>query len=121
MATSPAQKLATKKYRAGNIDVVSFDVKKGKRDEYKAAAAAMGLGQMEMIRRAIEEYIANHGEGVPTVAPVKPAFIAPQLSSEQRKILDTIESLPPDARRALMKFLHALQAEQSVAEKATVD
>lgn len=69
MAISAAQKLAAKKYRVGNIDVVSFDVKKGKRDEYKAAAAAMGLGQMEMIRRAIDEYIANHGgEGV---APVK--------------------------------------------------
>lgn len=104
MTVSAAQKLATKKYRAGNIDVVSFDVKKGKRDEYKAAAAAMGVGQMEMIRRAIDEYIANHGgEGVPNVATVKPA-----LTAEQRKILDAVDSLPESSRKALLKFLQTL-------------
>lgn len=60
MATSKAQKLAQKKYNDKNYDRVAILIKKGKRDEYKKAAAARGLGYAEMIRLSVEEYIANH-------------------------------------------------------------
>lgn len=114
MKTPQSQVLAVMRYRQEKRDNISVDVPKGKKDGYKAKAAALGMSLSQLIQRGVESY----GEGAPTVAPVKPA---PVITSEQRKILDTVELLPPDARRALMKFLHALQAEQSVAEKATVD
>lgn len=64
MAVSKAQRLAQQKYNDKNYDRVAILIKKGKRDEYKEAAAQRGLGYAEMIRRAIDEYIANH-------APIK--------------------------------------------------
>jgi len=90
---------------------VTFRVKKSKQAEYKAKAAAMGLSLSQLIQRGVESY----GEVVQDVAPVKPA---PGVTAEQKKILDAIESLPPDARRALLKFLHALQ---QGGEKLSVD
>ena len=60
MATSKAQKMAQRKYNEKTYDRVAILIKKGKRDEYKKAAAARGLSYAEMIRLAIEEYILNH-------------------------------------------------------------
>lgn len=60
MAISKSQLIAQQKYNEKNLDSITFKVKKGKKDEYKAAALARGLGFMEMMRLAIEEYIQNH-------------------------------------------------------------
>lgn len=60
MSASKAQKLAQQKYNQKAYDQIIVRVKKGIRDEYKSAAEARGLGFMEMIRRAIDEYIQNH-------------------------------------------------------------
>ena len=58
--TSKAQILASTRYRDKNCDRIEFTVPKGKKEEYKAAANARGLGLMEMLRAATEEYIKNH-------------------------------------------------------------
>ena len=58
--TSMAQMRATIKYRNNNYDRIELNVKKGKKEEYKKAAEAQGIGLMELARRGIEEYIANH-------------------------------------------------------------
>lgn len=60
MSISKAQLIAQQKYNEKNLDSITFKVKKGKRELYKAEAEARGLGFMEMIRRAIDEYIQNH-------------------------------------------------------------
>ena len=60
MTVSKAQLIAQQKYNSKNLDSITFRVKKGKKEEYKEAADARGIGFMEMIRLAIEEYIANH-------------------------------------------------------------
>lgn len=60
MAISKAQLIAQQKYNEKNLDSITFKVKKGKRELYKSAAEARGLGFMEMIRRAVDEYIQNH-------------------------------------------------------------
>lgn len=52
--------LANMKYAAKSYDTITFIDKKGKREEYKQAAKARGLGLMEMYRLAIAEYIQNH-------------------------------------------------------------
>ena len=105
--------MSTYEYKKKNFSTLSLLIRHGKGDEYKAKAKALGLSLSRLVQVAVESY---GGEGVATVAPVKPA---PVITSEQRKILDAVDSLPPDARRALMKFLHALQ--QSVDEKPPVD
>ena len=93
-------------YKKANYDQILFRVKKGVNEQYTQWAAAMGVGKMEMIRRAIEEYIANHGGE--HVAPVKSAPIGTVLTAEQRKILDAVDSLPESSRKALLKFLQTL-------------
>ena len=58
--TSMAQMRASIKYRDNNYDRIELNVKKGKKAEYKQAAEGFGIGLMELARRGIEEYIANH-------------------------------------------------------------
>ena len=58
-----SQKLAQAKYNAANYDRVAILVKKGKRDEWKQAAAARGIAYADLIRRGADEYIANHPVG----------------------------------------------------------
>ena len=60
MAKTQAQKLAQDKYNAKAYDQILVRVKKGKRDEWKQAAELLGIGYVEMIRQATDEYIANH-------------------------------------------------------------
>jgi len=63
MAKTEAQKAARQRYKEKNLELVAFEVKKGMSAEYTAAAARIGLGKMEMIRRAIAEFIARHADG----------------------------------------------------------
>ena len=60
MARTESQKLAQQRYNEKTYDLVNFRVKKGKKEEYKQAAELRGLGFMEMIRRAVDEFIKNH-------------------------------------------------------------
>lgn len=66
MPRSKAQRLAQNKYDQKTYDQILIRVKKGRREEYKQAAALRGVGFMEMIRLAIDEYIANHEPTVST-------------------------------------------------------
>jgi len=55
-----SQRLAQAKYNAENYDRVAILVKKGKRDEWKKAAAERNIAYAELIRRGADEYIQNH-------------------------------------------------------------
>ena len=109
MATA-AQKLARQRYKEKNLELVAFEVKKGASAEY-TAAASLGLGKMEMIRRAIEEYIANHASE---------SFTKPQptesLSAEQRKLLDEFGRLPADVQKTFSKLIKQFNQAQNQAE-----
>ena len=58
-----SQKLAQAKYNAANYDRVAILVKKGKRDEWKQAAADREIAYADLIRRGVDEYIQNHPVG----------------------------------------------------------
>ena len=45
---------ATSKYRKANLERISFDVKKGKRDEYRAKAESKGMSLQGYIIHLIE-------------------------------------------------------------------
>ena len=52
--------LANTRYRDKAYDVISFAVKKGKREEYKQAAAERGLSLASFLKNGVEEYIQRH-------------------------------------------------------------
>lgn len=59
MATK-SQILANSKYRLKAYDTISFAVKKGKREEYKQAAAARDMSLAGLLQNSVDEYIQNH-------------------------------------------------------------
>lgn len=60
MARTEGQKISRQTYNDTHYDQILIRVKKGKRDEYKQAAAERGIGFMEMFRVSVEEFIQNH-------------------------------------------------------------
>lgn len=58
--TSAAKIAAQIRYNAKKIDNINVTVAKGRKEEYKQAATARGLGLMELFRRGADEYIMNH-------------------------------------------------------------
>ena len=103
-------------YRRTNYDTVTFRIKKGGLAEYQRAAADLGLGQAEMYRLAVEEFIANHagGDFLPVVKPA-PITSSPaeKLSSQEKTLLVEFNKLPTDVRKALLKTIKAINVNQS--------
>lgn len=113
--TSTTKKAAyDNNYKKENYDQILFRVKKGKREEYRAAADELGLGQMELFRQAVEEFIQRHaGEvNLPTPTPTPTTQPAEQISATQRRLLDAVNQLSADAQKSLIKFLQSLNAQQ---------
>lgn len=100
-------------YKKANYDQVSIRVKKGKRLEYQQAAADFGLGYAEMIRLAVETFIAERSL---QDLPVKPASMTKQptekLTSQERTLLDEFNRLPVDVQKAFLKTFKAINAAQ---------
>lgn len=103
MATSNAQKIATKKYREKTYDTIGFDVRKGKRDEYKQFAIRKGLSLAGMLTKAAEEYMQNHAGENPLAKP-QPKSLSPA----NEKLIAEFSKLPPSTQKALMQFLRTL-------------
>lgn len=62
MPVSEAQKKATMKYMKNNLDDIKTRVPKGKRDEYKSAAATLGYTSFNnFVIQAIEEKLQREG------------------------------------------------------------
>ena len=104
MSRTEGEKISRQKYESKAYDQILLKVKKGKREEYKQAAAIRGLGQMEMIRLAIEKYIGEEFVPLPTTTPEN------KLSTEDKRLLDSAGKLTPEARKQLVKFLEILTA-----------
>lgn len=51
---------AVQRYMDKTYDRIAIRVKKGIRDEWKAAAAALGMSLAVLVSAAVDEYIANH-------------------------------------------------------------
>lgn len=115
--------MSTAEYKKENYDQVLIRVKKGLRDEYqRAAAAGLKLGYAEMIRLAIEEFIANHSGADLSVRATPADNTAeknsvddsnqqPKITTQDRQLLDAINALSPESRKALLKFLQSLNTE----------
>ena len=107
MTVSRAQSLASQRYRKKTYEQIFFDVKKGIKAEYKAAAAELGLSLAALLTNAADEFIQRHtGEDfhVQTIT-TQPTE---KISANQRRLLDAVEKLPADAQKSLLKFLESL-------------
>ena len=103
MSKSNAQKIAQQKYDQKAYDQILIKVRKGKREEYRLAAEEMGLGQMELFRRGVEEYIANHGGELPATPP-KPESI----SAADKRLVEEFNQLPVEAQKHFLKAFRAI-------------
>lgn len=95
-------------YKDSNYDRLAILVRKGKRDEYKAAASDLGLGYAEMIRSAVEEYIQRHRGEV--VIPATAKVAAEKISADERRLLDAAAKFPQDTRKLFLKLVEDLAA-----------
>ena len=90
-------------YKKENYDQILVRVKKGKREEYRTAAEGLGLGQMELFRAAVEEFIKNHaGEKFPP--EVKPESI----SAADRRLLESFGKCPEHVKPTLKKLIEQI-------------
>lgn len=120
MTVSKAQSLASQRYRKKTYEQIFFDVKKGIKAEYKAAAAELGMSLAGLLTTAAEEFIQRHGGEVnfpaQTTQPAQVTQPAEQISATQRRLLDAVDQLPTDAQKSLLKFLQSLSKAENKAE-----
>ena len=104
MATA-TQILANANYRAKAYDVISTSVKKGKRDEYNAAAKELKISLAQLIQNGVEEYIARHiGENfTPDTLNAEQ-----KLTTEQKRLVEEFSQLPVDAQKGFMKVFKSI-------------
>ena len=106
--------MSSYEYKAAKYDRVGFWVEKGTRAKYQLMAATIGLGQSEMFRRAVDEFIRNHAaETCGELNHTQTAQIidaSPRLTGDEKKLIDAFNNLSPEAQKALLKFLDALQS-----------
>lgn len=105
MTVSEAKRLAIAKYRQEKRDQLAVDVPKGKRDEFKAKAAALGISLAQLIQRAVETY----GGELNHTQPAQIVDELPKLTGDEKHLVDAFNNLSPKAQKALLKFLDALQ------------
>lgn len=75
MAVSKAQKMSAKKWDAANLDRVSIAMAKGKKDEVKAAAVAVGESMNQYIIAAIDQRMGVKAPETPQNARQGPGDI----------------------------------------------
>lgn len=75
MAVSKAQKMSAKKWDAANLDRVSIAMAKGKKDEVKAAAVAVGESMNQYIITAIDQRMGVNAPESPQNARQGPGDI----------------------------------------------
>ena len=66
MPISEAKRRAIRKYDSLNYDKVTFNFRKGKKEEYKAHASKLGLSFNAFVIRAIDEAMRKDNEDTVT-------------------------------------------------------
>lgn len=104
MSRTEGQKISRQKYESKAYDQILIKVRKGKREEYKDAAKRLGLGQMELFRAAVEEYIRNHAGDIAVPA----ARQVETISAEERRLIKSFASLPDNVKPTIKKLVEQL-------------
>ena len=106
--------MSTAEYKKGKYDRLNIYIPKGDGEEYKQAANDFGLGLSEMIRLAVETYIADRSLHDLSVKPAPMAKESPseKLSTQEKTLLDEFNRLPVDVQKAFLKTFKAINAAQ---------
>ena len=93
-------------YKDNHYDRLAVWIPKGRRDEFKAKAAELGISLAQLIQRAVESYGGelNHTQTAQIVDA------SPRLTGDEKKLIDAFNNLSPEAQKTLLKFLDALQS-----------
>ncbi|MBR4384378.1 MAG: hypothetical protein IKP64_12580 [Selenomonadaceae bacterium] len=115
MAVSKAQQLAKDKYRTEKRDQINAEVPKGKRDEYKQAAARFGISLAQLIQNGVEEFIQNHaGEDFSEANQLTAAGASTvekpgeTLSREEKKLLEEFRQMPVNSQKHVRGLIRAI-------------
>ncbi len=95
--TSEAKKISVKIYQQEKCDRITADIPKGKRDEYKAKAANLGLSLSMLIQRGVESYGNLSEQNSPD-----------KLTTEQKIFVDEFSKLPADIQKHFLKVFKAI-------------
>ena len=90
-------------YKDKFYDRMAIWVKKGIRDEYKQAAARMGVSLASLVQTAVEEYIENHG-GEVINRPPKPETV----TATERQLLNAFAKCPDHLKPTLKKLIEQI-------------
>ena len=106
MPVSTAKRISIKNYQQEKCDRVTLDVPKGKREEYKAKAASLGLSLSMLIQISVESYGEQSGSNpAPITRPLATSQPAEKLSAEKKKLLADFNQLPEPTRRLIAKLI----------------
>lgn len=111
MPKTNAQKLASRKYRANNYETISFEVRKGIRDEYKAAAEKSDLSLAAFFKAAAEEFIERHGGEV--IAHPVSSKEEQTLTAADKRLVEEFNQLPDDIRSTVRKLIQQINSCQN--------
>lgn len=103
MPKTNAQKLASRKYRANNYETISFEVRKGIRDEYKAAAEKSDLSLAGFFKAAAEEFIERHGSSLPASSKEEQT-----LTAADKRLVEEFNQLPDDIKPTVRKLIQQI-------------
>jgi len=105
---------ANQEYKNANYDRLAIWIKKGKRDEYKQAAAQQGMSLAAFLTRAADllvqygvEDFANHAA---TDAESPAQVAAEKLSADERRLVEEFAKLPADAQKHFLKAFAAVNS-----------
>ena len=102
MAVSKAQKMSAKKWDAANLDRVSIAMAKGKKDEVKAAAVAVGESMNQYIIAAIDQRMGVKAPETPQNARQGPGdILTSALKTAQDAAEKAGETVPAFVERAV--------------------
>ena len=104
MAVSKAQKMSAKKWDAANLDRVSIAMAKGKKDEVKAAAVAVGESMNQYIITAIDQRMGVKAPETPQNARQGPGYIlTPEATKTAQEAAQKAgETVPAFVERAVV-------------------
>ncbi|MBR4152752.1 MAG: hypothetical protein IKT98_07305 [Selenomonadaceae bacterium] len=103
--------MSTAEYKKATYDRIGLVVRKGKRKEYQQAADDFGLSLSELIKIAIEKFIAEQSYESFTSQTIKTPFTPKseqKLTEEQKRLVEEFSNLPVDTQKAFMKVFTSI-------------
>lgn len=95
MPMTESQKESIDRYKREKCDRIIADIPKGKKARYQAAAQSLGLSFSMLMQNSIEEYVQNHAGKI----------IVPELTFDEKKLLNIFRVMTPSAQKKLLNFL----------------